>query len=92
VQLIRLRLSGFRCLGAEPVELTFEKLTFLLGPNGTGKTTFLHALARMFGSEASLRRIVASDFHIPRGETPGIGAARSIKVFFDWVAKYDGIY
>jgi putative ATP-dependent endonuclease of the OLD family len=74
VELIRLRVCGFRCVGAEPVELTFDKLTFLLGPNGTGKTAFLHALVRLFGSEASLRRIVPGDFHVPYGESPGVGA------------------
>lgn len=78
VQLIRLRLCGFRSVGDVPVELTLEPLTFLLGPNGTGKTAFLHALARMFGSEPGLRRLVPGDFHVPRGETPGAGTARSL--------------
>lgn len=77
VRLTHLRLCGFRCVGDQPVDLAFEHLTFLLGPNGTGKTAFLHALTRMFGSEASLRRIVLDDFHVPLGETPGIGIARS---------------
>jgi putative ATP-dependent endonuclease of the OLD family len=61
-----------------PGELTLEKLTFSLGPNGTGKTAFLHALARMFGSEPGLRRLVPGDFHVPRGETPGVGIAPSL--------------
>jgi len=72
-------------VGAKPVELTFEKLTFLLGPNGTGKTAFLHALARLFGSETSLRRIVPGDFHVPRGETPGVGTARSLWLEADFL-------
>ena len=56
VQLIRLRMCGFRSAGPAAVEVTFEKLTFLLGTNGTGKTALLHALARMFGSEPHMRR------------------------------------
>jgi superfamily I DNA/RNA helicase len=40
VQLIRL--GGSRSVGTEPVELTLEQLTFILGPDGTGKTAFLH--------------------------------------------------
>jgi putative ATP-dependent endonuclease of OLD family len=78
VQLIRLRASGFRSTGPDPVVVTFEKSTFLLGPNGTGKTAVLHALARMFGSEPSLRRVVPGDFHVPLGESPGTGTARTL--------------
>lgn len=78
-------MSGFRSVGTGPVELTFDRVTFLLGPNGTGKTAFLHALARLFGSEASLRRIVLGDFHVPSGETPGVGTARSLWLEADFV-------
>src|SRR3954453_5904169 len=73
-----MRLSGFRSVGPQPVEISYEKLTFLLGPNGTGKTAFLQALARMFGFEPSLRRVVAGDFHVSPGETPGTGTARTL--------------
>src|SRR5688572_24725252 len=73
-----MRMSGFRSAGPEPVEISYEKLTFLLGPNGTGKTAFLQALARMFGFEPSLRRVVAGDFHVPLGETPGTGTSRTL--------------
>lgn len=78
MKLIRLRASGFRSTGPDPVVVTFERSTFLLGPNGTGKTAVLHALARMFGSEPSLRRVVPGDFHVPLGESPGAGAARTL--------------
>ncbi len=85
VQLSRIRVSGFRSIGSTPVELTFEKLTFLLGPNGTGKTAFLHALVRLFGSDVSLRRIVPGDFHVPRGEAQGGGTARTLWIEADFV-------
>lgn len=78
MQLRRLRVSGFRSAGPDPVELTLEESTFLLGPNGAGKTAFLHALGRMFGSEASLRRFSRGDFHVPLGEAPETAAARSL--------------
>lgn len=78
MQLVRLRASGFRSVGPDPVDFTFEKLTFLLGPNGTGKTVVLHALARMFGSATSLRRFVAADFHVPMDEVPGPATAREL--------------
>lgn len=78
MQLTRMRVSGFRSVGAAPVEITFAGLTFLLGPNGTGKTAFLQALTRMFGFEPALRRILPGDFHVPLGETPGTGTARKL--------------
>lgn len=78
MQLTRLRAMGFRSTGTTPAILTFERSTFLLGPNGTGKTAVLHALARMFGSEPRLRRIAAGDFHVPLGESPAIGTARTL--------------
>lgn len=39
-------------------------MSFLLGPNGTGKTAVLQALARLFGFDPALRRIRRTDFHI----------------------------
>ncbi|MET9225561.1 AAA family ATPase [Lentzea sp. NPDC003310] len=78
MRLRRLRMSGFRSVGPEPVELTLEESTFLLGPNGAGKTVFLHALARMFGSERGLHRFHRDDFHVPLGEAPGAVAERDL--------------
>lgn len=85
LQLTRMRLSGFRSVGPEPVEVSYERLTFLLGPNGTGKTAFLQALARMFSFEPSMRRVVAGDFHVPLGETPGTGTSRTLWLEADFV-------
>lgn len=85
MRLSRLRVSDFRSVGPDPVELTFEDSTFLLGPNGAGKTVFLHALTRMFGSEASLRRFNRSDFHVPVGEAPETPVARSLWLEADFV-------
>lgn len=39
-------------------------MSFLLGPNGTGKTAVLQVLARLFGFDPALRRIRRTDFHI----------------------------
>lgn len=85
MRLRRLRVSGFRSAGPDPVELTLEDSTFLLGPNGAGKTAFLHALARMFGSEVSLRRFSRGDFNIPVGEAPDTAAARILWLEADFV-------
>lgn len=65
MKLTRLRLSNFQCFGEAPTEVTFEPTTFLIGPNGSGKTAILQALARLFGFDQNLRRVLRSDFHVP---------------------------
>jgi putative ATP-dependent endonuclease of the OLD family len=64
VKLTQLRISNFQSFGQEPTVIGFEAMTFLLGPNGTGKTAVLQALARLFGFDPSLRRVRRTDFHI----------------------------
>lgn len=63
LKLTRLRLSNFQSFGAVPTVIDLAALCFLLGPNGTGKTAVLQALARMFGLDPGLRRVRKSDFH-----------------------------
>lgn len=69
MKLQTLRIYNFQCFGNEPTELTLENITFLIGPNGSGKTAVLHALCRLFAFDPSLRRIKKSDFHVPVDET-----------------------
>src|ERR1700722_4884708 len=57
------RPSNVQCF-AIPTAVTFDDSTFLLGPNGSGKTTVLQALSRMFALDPGLRRIQKSDFHV----------------------------
>ncbi len=64
MKLHTLRLSNFQSFGPEPVELSLEDITYLIGPNGSGKTAALQALCRMFAFDPSLRRIQRSDFHV----------------------------
>lgn len=73
MKLVRLRISHFRSFGHDPTEILLDDTTFLLGPNGSGKTVVLQALARMFSLDPALRRIRRSDFHVPSNETPGAG-------------------
>lgn len=69
MKLDKLRLSNFQSYGQElPTELSFEELTFLIGPNGSGKTATLQALCRLFAFDPSLRRIKRSDFNVPHNE------------------------
>jgi putative ATP-dependent endonuclease of OLD family len=68
MKLDKLRLFNFQSYGSAPTELSFDELTFLIGPNGSGKTATLQALCRMFGFDPSLRRVKKSDFHVPNDE------------------------
>ncbi|RUR31163.1 ATP-dependent nuclease [Vreelandella nanhaiensis] len=68
MKLQSIRLSNFQSFGVEPVELRLEEITYLIGPNGSGKTAALQALCRLFAFDPSLRRILRSDFHVPFDE------------------------
>jgi len=65
MKLTQLRLSGFQSFGKAPTTITLRKMTYLLGPNGSGKTAVLQALARMFGYDPAQRRIRRTDFNVP---------------------------
>lgn len=63
MKLRKVRISSFHSFGPEPTEISFENLTFLIGPNGSGKTAVLLALCRLFAFNPAMRRIQKSDFH-----------------------------
>ncbi|MHC1562121.1 AAA family ATPase, partial [Actinomycetospora sp. C-140] len=65
MRLTHVRLKNFQCFGPEPTTLSFTDLTFLLGPNASGKTACLQALSRMFCVTPSMRKVRSSDFHAP---------------------------
>ncbi|MCK2043632.1 AAA family ATPase [Chromohalobacter sp. TMW 2.2308] len=68
MKLETIRLCNFQSFGAQPEELGLDDISFLIGPNGSGKTAALQALCRMFAFDPSLRRILRSDFHVPFDE------------------------
>lgn len=68
MKLDTLRISNFQSFGQEPTDITFEDISYLIGPNGSGKTSTLQAISRLFGFDPSLRRILKSDFHINHNE------------------------
>ncbi|MBN9371711.1 MULTISPECIES: AAA family ATPase [Hydrogenophaga] len=74
------RLCNFQSSGPTPLRIDFDNITFLLGPNGAGKTALLQALARMFGADASLRRLRRGDFHVPVGEVGEPDGVRTLWV------------
>ncbi len=68
MKLQSIRLFSFQSFGPEPTELPLNDITYLIGPNGSGKTAALQALCRLFAIDPSLRRIRRSDFHVPYDE------------------------
>lgn len=68
MKLHTIRISNFQNFGAVPTELTLDEITYLIGPNGSGKTASLQALCRLFAFDPSMRRIQRSDFHVPHDE------------------------
>lgn len=68
MKLSAIRLSNFQSFGAAPTEVALEDITYLIGPNGSGKTAALQAMCRLFAFDPSLRRILRSDFHVPFDE------------------------
>lgn len=67
MKVCHLRLKNFQSFGDTPTEIELRRLTFVLGPNGSGKTAVLVALARLFSPVPAMRRVQASDFHVPVG-------------------------
>lgn len=63
-----LRLKNFQSFGPVPTEIGLSQITFVLGPNGSGKTAALVALARLFSPLPALRRIYLEDFHVPTSD------------------------
>jgi len=63
------RICGFQSFGAEPEIVDLSDLTFLIGPNGSGKTATLQALCRLFSFDPNQRRLRKSDFFVPHDET-----------------------
>ncbi|OOS08354.1 Predicted ATP-dependent endonuclease of the OLD family, contains P-loop ATPase and TOPRIM domains [Moraxella cuniculi DSM 21768] len=68
MKLQTVRLFNFQSFGNEITELQLDEITYLIGPNGSGKTAVLQALCRLFAFDPALRRIKHSDFHIPHDE------------------------
>lgn len=70
MKLIRLKLNNFRCFGGGTTDLDLDGINFVIGPNGSGKTAVLQALARMFSIDPAQRKVRPSDFFVAADEKP----------------------
>ncbi|MFE5109447.1 ATP-dependent endonuclease [Streptomyces sp. NPDC056663] len=64
MKITTLRLSNFQSFGTKPTPIDLDDLTYVLGPNGSGKTTVLEALSRLFSPLEAQRKIRVEDFHV----------------------------
>jgi len=68
MKLKTIRISNFQSFGEKAIKFSLDDITYLIGPNGSGKTAALKALCRLFAFNPSMRRVKRSDFHIPFDE------------------------
>ncbi len=61
MHIVRLKISGFR--GVRSADITLGRHAVLVGPNNSGKTTIIEALALLFGRDRLVRRLTEHDFH-----------------------------
>lgn len=61
MHIVRLKISGFR--GVCSADITLGRHAVQVGPNNSGKTTIIEALALLFGRVRLVRRLTEHDFH-----------------------------
>jgi predicted ATP-dependent endonuclease of OLD family len=67
MKLISVKYSGFRCFGKDEMTISIDELTTFIGTNGSGKTSALIGLQRMFSNIPNDRIIHKNDFHLENG-------------------------
>jgi len=76
----RLKISGLR--GVQSADITFGKHSVLVGPNISGKTTIIEAMALLLGRDRLVRRLTEHDFNQSRpSETSRIQIIATISGF-----------
>ncbi|WP_441232559.1 ATP-dependent nuclease [Bradyrhizobium sp. 1200_D9_N1_1] len=61
MHIVRLKISGFR--GVRSADIALGRHAVLVGPNNSGKTTIIEALALLFGRDRLVRRLTEHDFY-----------------------------
>ncbi len=80
MRISQIEIKGFQCFDNEGVTITFDDLTTFVGPNASGKTAAMLALARMFGENSNQRQVVPGDFHLSAGEKLEDKPARELTI------------
>lgn len=80
MQIESLTIRGFRCFDDDGQTIVLDDLTCFVGPNASGKTAAMIALARLFGESNAQRQVVPTDFHLVPGEELKAKSPRSILI------------
>src|SRR4051812_31852372 len=83
MRITTLRLSNFQSFGPSPKTIDLDDLTYILGPNGSGKTAVLQALSRLFSPLTAQRKIRLEDFHVPAGQSAGKAQAGELSLWLE---------
>jgi predicted ATP-dependent endonuclease of OLD family len=73
-------IRGFRCFDEAGCRISLDDLTCFVGPNASGKTAAMMALARLFGESRIQREVIPSDFHIAAGKELSSKSTRALVV------------
>ena len=73
-------IRGFRCFDGAGQTIRLDDLTCFVGPNASGKTAAMVALARVFGESKAQRQIAPSDFHLASGEELRAAPTRTLLI------------
>lgn len=86
MRLKKIYISGFKSISNEsPQTLRLDSsLTTLIGHNGTGKSTALEALNKLFSIDSNLRGLSTNDFNVPSVEQADTSKNLVIEAWFDF--------
>lgn len=73
-------IKGFRCFDDAGETIQLGNFACFVGPNASGKTAAMIALARMFGELSAQRQIIPSDFHLPPGASLKTKSPRTLMI------------
>ena len=73
-------IKGFRCFDEAGVTIDLNNFSCFVGPNASGKTAAMIALARLFGESNNQRQVVPADFHVPPGEDLKSQSIRTLRI------------
>lgn len=83
MKITTLRLSNFQSFGPERTTIDLDDMTYVLGPNGSGKTAVLEALSRLFSPLAAQRKIRLEDFHARVDQSAGEAQAEEPNLWLE---------